>query len=68
MAELRIKKLPSKGKQANRRYKLHHNLRKKGLLVIVPQRTIMNKEVPTGRLKEWCDELKAHNYSIQLTL
>lgn len=68
MTETRIKKLPSKGAKANRRYKIHHNLRKKGLSVLVSQRTIISKQVPEGKIKEWVDELGAYNYSVQLTL
>jgi len=64
----RIKPLPSDGKEARRRYRLHANLRRKGLDVNVRKRTIYSASTPAGITEAWCNELKPLGYCIQLTI
>ena len=67
--EQRIKRLPSKGKDARRRYRITHNLRKKGLKVNTRIRTIYSKEKPADNpVKSWCEELGRLGYVVQLAI
>lgn len=69
MEAQRIKRLPSSGKDARRRYRITHNMRKKGFKVNTRIRTIYAREMPQDNpMNGWIAELGQLGYVVQLTI